>query len=386
VLRYRLVTIGLVMTGFLALTSAASAVTLGNTTVPSGATANGCPTGIVIWQSSTDSSYSYSVPAGGGAITSWSTNTAGDAPGASVTFVVMRQSTVVGVDTETLPTPLPSIATFTLAHPILVAAGDTLGLWGPANVGCYFTGGALTASDLILGATAATAPSAGNQYSSLGGPNGAVLNLSANLSQSQDTSVTGVAAPSPVIAGSGAAYAFTVASAGPGSGDITFTDAVPSALKILGVAADSGTCTTTGQTVTCTIAGLAAGATAQVWIVVSAASAGSYLDSASVTTTLTDPTPADNAATATLTVTAPPVPPRPSCKTVKLAGAPLAVAKVALPALNCKIGKTTKKASKQIPKGDVISTSPGAGKTLANGTKVNLVVSSGPPKKKHKKK
>ncbi|HWF33990.1 MAG TPA: hypothetical protein VG295_01425, partial [Solirubrobacteraceae bacterium] len=31
VLRYRLVTIGLVMTGFLALTSAASAVTLGNT-------------------------------------------------------------------------------------------------------------------------------------------------------------------------------------------------------------------------------------------------------------------------------------------------------------------------------------------------------------------
>ncbi|HWF34321.1 MAG TPA: PASTA domain-containing protein, partial [Solirubrobacteraceae bacterium] len=101
---------------------------------------------------------------------------------------------------------------------------------------------------------------------------------------------------------------------------------------------------------------------------------------------LTDPTPADNAATATLTVTAPPVPPRPSCKTVKLAGAPLAVAKVALPALNCKIGKTTKKASKQIPKGDVISTSPGAGKTLANGTKVNLVVSSGPPKKKHKKK
>jgi beta-lactam-binding protein with PASTA domain len=40
----------------------------------------------------------------------------------------------------------------------------------------------------------------------------------------------------------------------------------------------------------------------------------------------------------------------------------------------------------KLRKGFVISTSPGPGKTLANGTKVNIVVSSGPPKKKKKKK
>jgi hypothetical protein len=388
VLRYRLVTIVLAISGFLASASAASALTLGNTTLPSGATPATCPTGIVIWQTSTDSSYSYSVPAGGGAITSWSINTAGDAPGASVTFVVMRSTTVVAVDTETLPASLPAVATFTLAQPITVAAGDTLGLWGPSTVGCFFVGGTLTTSDTILGAPAPTAPVAGTTYSGLPGPPAGVLNLSANLAQSQDSSVTGVAAPSPVIAGGGAAYAFTVANAGPGNGNITFTDAIPGSLKILGAAADSGTCTTTGQTVTCTIAGLATGATAQVWIIVSTASAGSYPDSAAVTTTLTDPTPANNSATATLTVTATTVAAPPSCKVIKLAGAPLAIAKAALPALNCKVGKTTKKASKKIAKGDVISTTPGAGKTLANGTKVNIVVSSGPPpkKKKHKKK
>jgi uncharacterized repeat protein (TIGR01451 family) len=391
----RLTTIGLVITGFLVTASASSALTLGNTAPPGGSSTGPCPaSAILVWQSTTDSSYNYAVPAGGGSITSWSINTAGDTSGASVTFVVIRPGagtyTAVATDTETLPTPLPPVATFTLAHPITVVSGDTLGLWSAGTVGCYFSGGALTASDTISGATAATAPSAGNQYSILpGAPPDSVLNVSATLAQAQDIALTGVAAPAAVPTGSGAAYGFTVTNAGPATGDITFTDAIPSGLKVIAAAADSGTCATTGQTVTCTISGLSPGGTAQVWIVVSAASAGSYPDSAAVTGSLSDPTPADNSATATLTVISPPVPlpvPRPSCKTVNLAGAPLALAKAAIPALNCSVGKTTKKSSKKVHKGFVISTSPGPGKTLANGTKVNIVVSSGPPKKKKKKK
>jgi uncharacterized repeat protein (TIGR01451 family) len=386
----RLTTIVLVFSGFLATASAASALTLGNTALPSGASTSGCPGGILVWQSTTDASYKYVVPAGGGTITSWSIGTAGDASGASVTFVVIRPGagtyTVVATDTETLPTPLPAVATFTLAHPITAAPGDTLGLWSASSVGCYFSGGALTASDMILGGAAATAPAAGNQYSSIGGPPNSTMNVSANLDQTHDVGVTGVAAPASVTTGSGAAYGFNVTNAGPSTGDITFTDAIPSGLKITAAAADLGTCTTTGQTVTCTISGLPVGGAAQVWIVVSAASVGSYPDSAAVTTSFSDPTPADNSATATLTVTAPPVAPPPSCKTLNLAGAPLALAKAAIPALNCSVGKTTKKSSKKIRKGFVISTSPGSGKTLANGTKVNIVVSSGPPKKKKKKK
>jgi hypothetical protein len=74
----------------------------------------------------------------------------------------------------------------------------------------------------------------------------------------------------------------------------------------------------------------------------------------------------------------------PPCQVTKLAGARLAVAKTVLQAHNCRIGKTTKKASVKVAKGHVISTNPGAGKTLAPGAKVNIVVSSGPAK--HKKK
>ncbi|MEA2197965.1 MAG: hypothetical protein QOJ25_2016 [Solirubrobacteraceae bacterium] len=385
----RLAIIGLVMSGFLAMASASSALTLGNTTLPSGSNTASCPIGNLFWQSTTDSSYNYAVPAGGGTVTSWSINTAGDVPGVSVTFVVIRpgsSNSVVGTDTETLPNPLPAVATFTLAHPITVAPGDTLGLWSPGSAVCLFSDGPLTTSDVVIEATAATAPSAGNLYSSNANPALVLMNVSANLVQTQDVALTGVAAPASVTTGSGAAYGFTVTNAGPGTRDITFTDAVPFGLKIIAAAADSGTCTTTGQTVTCTISGLPPGGTSPVWIVVSAASAGTYPDSASVTTSLSDPTPANSSATATLTVTAPPVAPPPSCKTINLAGVPLAAAKSVIRALNCTVGKTPKKSSKKIHKGFVISTIPGPGKTLANGTKVNIVVSSGPPKKKHKKK
>jgi hypothetical protein len=374
---------------------AASALTLGTTTPPTSSSNAPCSTGTLYIQSATDSSYQYSVPAGAGTITSWSTNTAADAAGTNVVLVVLRPSsggyTVVAVDSETIPTPLPSsgVATFNLTQPIAVAAGDTLGLWSAsAAFGCAFIMGSIPAAEVVSGATATTAPSAGAQYTSIESAP-AVLDVSANLAQAEDAGVTAVAAPSSVVSGSGAAYGFTVTTAGPGAGNLTFTDAIPSGLKIIAAAADSGTCTTSGQTVTCTIGGLPAGGTAQVWIIVSTASAGSYPDSAAVTTLLPDPTPADNSATATLTVTAPPVAPPvplPSCKTLNLAGAPLASAKALIPALNCSVGKTTKKSSKKIRKGFVISTSPGPGKTLAHGTKVNIVVSSGPPKKKKKKK
>jgi hypothetical protein len=82
----------------------------------------------------------------------------------------------------------------------------------------------------------------------------------------------------------------------------------------------------------------------------------------------------------------PGTPAAPPCQVTKLAGAPLAVAKTVISAHNCAIGKTTKKASNKVPKGHVISTSPSAGKTLTAGTKVNIVVSSGPAKHKTKKK
>jgi hypothetical protein len=67
------------------------------------------------------------------------------------------------------------------------------------------------------------------------------------------------------------------------------------------------------------------------------------------------------------------------CVVPNVAGKTLAAAKTALANAHCAVGTVTQAASTKVPKGDVISQSPAAGKQLAYGSKVSLVVSSGPP-------
>ena len=63
----------------------------------------------------------------------------------------------------------------------------------------------------------------------------------------------------------------------------------------------------------------------------------------------------------------------------------LAGARALLPLLGCKVGKVKTATSKSVAKGDVISTSPGAG-SYAAGRSIGITVSSGKPKSKKKKK
>jgi Subtilase family/PASTA domain/Divergent InlB B-repeat domain/Fibronectin type III domain/WD40-like Beta Propeller Repeat len=65
------------------------------------------------------------------------------------------------------------------------------------------------------------------------------------------------------------------------------------------------------------------------------------------------------------------------CVVPKVTGKLLATAKRKIAAGHCRTGRTTKAKSKSVAKGRVISQSPRAGKKLARGTKVNLVVSRG---------
>jgi Domain of unknown function DUF11/PASTA domain len=391
--RIRLVILGVVVVGVFGVTSSAAAVTLGTTTFPSGATASACTAGAFYVESATDSAYEYAVPSGGGQINSWSTDTTGATPGTPLTFVVLRPSggsfVVVGFDNETLPNPLPAIATFNIASPIPVSGGDLLGLYSsatPAN--CFFGGGPITPAETISGSNTVGPPSVGTTYAPTATATSLLVNVSANLVQSQDAGMAGSATPASITTGGVSEYAFTVSNGGIGAGPITFTDGIPSGLKILSAVAASGNCSTAGQTVSCTITNLGAGSSAPVSIVVSAPTAGVYADTATVSTVLTDPNLANNTASATITVHSPTVVPLaqpPKCRVVRLTGAPLAVAKIVIPALNCKVGKITKKTSKAVPKGDVISTSPGPRAVRKKGTAVKIVVSSGRPKKKRKK-
>jgi uncharacterized repeat protein (TIGR01451 family) len=392
--RTRIAIVILAVSGlFAAMACSASALTLGTTTFPSGATPAPCTSGAFYVQGATDSAYQYAVPSAGGQITSWSTNAAGATAGTPLTLLVLQPSgggyTIVGFDPEILPTPLPvsGVATFSLASPITVTGGDLLGVYASATTAaCYFTGGTTPPAD-VSPAALVSPPSVGATYTPTVSLPTALVNLSAELVQSQDVGVSGSAMPASITAGGVSEYAFAVSNGGVASGAITFTDAIPSGLTILSAVAGSGSCSTVGPTVTCTISGLEAGEGVPVSIIVATPTAGSYPDVATVSASLADPNPANNVARTTLTVNAPAVtsPPPPPCKTIALAGAPLAIAKIVIPALNCKLGKVTSKASKTVHKGLVISTSPGAGATLAAGSTVNIVVSSGPPKKKEKK-
>jgi hypothetical protein len=379
---------GLVAAAALALPTVASAdVTLGLTTQPALSTAQDCSGAPFAFAQFTDAPTTpYMVPAGGGLITQWQTDTTGDTPGTAATFVVLRSSgggnyTVVGTDPEVLPTPLPpsGVATFTLATPITVTGGETVGILpsGSGTFNCYWDGGSTPTGDSIDVFSGTFTP--GSTVVAGGpSPTGFTMNLAYRLAPAaQDVGVTASAGPANATAGFPAYLSATVTNGGPGVGPINFTDTVPAGLRIDSVTTGSGSCTTAGQTVTCTITGLAAGQSTAVNIVVTPAAAGSYVNHVSVSpqSGVADNNATNNAASATLVVRAAGPPPR--CVVLKLRGTPTAVAKHLLSLLKCKVGKVHRVHSSSVAKGEVIRTNPGAG-TYAAGKVVGLTVSSGP--------
>jgi Domain of unknown function DUF11 len=393
---------GMLAAAALALPSAASAdTTLGLTTQPSGSTPTNCPTGlppagVLIGQAASDPSTPYAVASSATDLLSWSVNTTGDSAGTITLWVIAPAAgggyTLVTTDTETLPSPLPAsnIATFTPGAPIPLAPGDTFALSGTGTTfNCYWTGGSTPVGDALFAAPQPVPPTPGTSVTPLvpGSGPGFTLNLAATLrSPSQDAGVTAASSPAAVTGGGQALLADTVTNNGPGTQPITVTDVVPAGLTIDAAAAGNGTCTTAGQTVTCTITGLAAGTSAPVYVVVTSGAAGSYANTATVApaqTGVTDPNAANNTASATLTVTAPPATTKPACVVLSFKGVPQRVAKKLLPALHCSVGKVKRASSRSVAKGDVIATNPRAG-SYAAGQRVGLKVSSGKPNPKHK--
>jgi hypothetical protein len=81
--------------------------------------------------------------------------------------------------------------------------------------------------------------------------------------------------------------------------------------------------------------------------------------------------------TVTYQPTTTPPPAKPGCTVPKLKGKTLKAAKKALTKANCGAGKVSRKRSRTIHKGRVVSTTPKAGKKLANNSKVKITLSRG---------
>jgi hypothetical protein len=361
--------------------ASANVVTLGET---ASGTGTKCQAGD-FYTMTLPSTPSYTIPAGGGAIDKWSTATFSASAGAPITLLVLAPSeggspyNVVAFDTETLPTifQLDNQTTFTPSSPIEVPAGAILGLWSSAdNEECSFVDTANPTNELTSGTSAA--PVDGATYTGFPGGDRS-LNVSAELVQNVDAALTLAAPPATTPAGAVAAFNFTLTSAGPSSDRTTFSDNIPKGLSIVAALSGSGSCGVSGQLVTCTTESIAPGSTTPISILVRTSVAGSFADTASVaSSTLPDPNTANNVASAHLTVTSIPTA-APSCHIVALKGLSLRTAKRLLLDLSCAVGKVSKKSSKSVRKGDVISTSPGSGSRRA-GTKVAIVESSGKPR------
>ena len=353
----------------------ASAITLGavSSTDP-GACQTGPNTAFFVQSTTAQTSPSYVVPAGGGLITSWSTSYG--PPGAPVELLVTEPANgntyqVVASDQENIPSPAPdsNVSTFQLAHPILVSAGDLLGLvyTGGSNSRCFF-GSPSSGDTMAVGLGGSTGP--GDPLISQTTFSSALVNVSASLIQSSDIAISGAAAPRTITRGNDGLLIFHVTAASGGTG--TFSDTLPAGLRPALALAGSTGCSIAGQKVTCPSVSVPQTVT----IVVRGATAGTYSDTAAVQSTITDPNPGNNHATTSVRVVAPPVP---HCQVPNLQGAPLRVARAVLPLVHCRAGLVSVAASKTVPGGDVISTTPGAGATRPAGTKVAIEVSSGKP-------
>jgi uncharacterized repeat protein (TIGR01451 family) len=82
------------------------------------------------------------------------------------------------------------------------------------------------------------------------------------------------------------------------------TDTVPTGLRIEAVFPSRGSCTTSGQTIACDVGNLASGATASITVTVLTTKAGSYTNTASVTSEVPDPEAVNNLDSASVQVTA----------------------------------------------------------------------------------
>lgn len=381
----------LVAVVFLALAAVASAdTTLGSVGVPGGSPgSNGC-SGNVATQLSSATGVDFTVPAAGGAINSWQTNTTNANPGASVTLVVLRPTannmyTVVASDTESLPNPLPvsNVATFPLSTPIVVSGGETLGLMAPAPGACYWRGGSTPGVDSVIAMPVSGPLTPGQTLTPLLTESSDVMNVAANLVTRQDVGLTASTVPSTVTMGTPALLTSTVSNAGPSSSPFTVASTIPAGLKIDSAAAGSGSCTISGQQVTCTITGLAPGQSVPLDIVVTPTVARGYTYNVLAVTggLWPDPNPANNTASAQLSAVAAPQHAA-QCFVPTLKGVRAPLAKKMLSLLGCHVGKVKRVHSKSVAKGAVIKTTPGAG-TYAVGKVVNLRTSSGREGNKH---
>ncbi len=122
--------------------------------------------------------------------------------------------------------------------------------------------------------------------------------------QSANLSITKTDSPDPVLMGQNLTYTITVTNNGPANATgVTVTDTLPAGVSYVSASGTGWTCSQASGVVTCTRSSLANGASATITIVVTANTAGTITNTASVTANQSDPNTSNNTSSASTLVT-----------------------------------------------------------------------------------
>jgi hypothetical protein len=179
---------------------------------------------------------------------------------------------------------------------------------GPPDWICFFGDVGAGATITVTAVVVPTLPGPMQIESSAGGQNDMTDDLSTPViiaAPPTDVQISGFASTGQPPRGSPFSLTFQVKNSGPfGVADVIFSDTLPDALPVSGVLASAGVnCSTAGQTVTCDLGGLVVGAQGQIILsTVAPAAAGSFTDTASVTSSSPDTNLANNSVAVTVQV------------------------------------------------------------------------------------
>jgi hypothetical protein len=372
----RLTFAAVVAAAALIIVAPASATTLGSTAVAAGT----CGSDLIAWQ--TDPAFT--VPAGGGIITSLSTNA--PSAGGHVTLKVLRPAGGGNVTVLASTPPITETAGVnTVAMNLAVQAGDLLGIYTPDGSNCAVaTPGSVfykepAGGDPAVGATIApTSPAA------------ATIAVSATFEadadhdgfgdETQDSCPTDpsihtgpcmtdlragqTVTPTTIGVGDVAVATVTLANGSTGLAQgVTATAKVTPGLQVVSMIPGSG-CSFSPD-LSCSFGSLAGGASTVAAIVVRGVSTGAQSVTTTVGTSGSDPNAANNATSTAITVEKRVAV---KCNVPSLKGLTKSVAKRLLKVANCKLGKVKRKS------GPVTKQSPRAGKVLPAGSKVSVTL------------
>ena len=175
--------------------------------------------------------------------------------------------------------------------------------------------------------------------------------------------------------GTDVTFTVTVGNNGPSNATgVTVTDVLPNGYTFVSANPTQGSYSST--TGAWTVGAVSSGAGATLTITATVRASGSYTNTASLSASI----PADsNAANDSASVVVTPVPiVIPNVTVPDVTGITQAAATTALTSANLIAGAVTQEASDSVPAGTIIRQSPSAGTSVAPGTAVDLVVSSGP--------